>query len=43
MFLAAMSLVLAIGATDTGPLEKGVLAVALTLLLALVRPVHRIG
>ncbi len=43
MFLMAMSLLLAIGAAETGPFEKVVLGGVLVVLLALARPVHRLG
>ena len=43
MFGVAVSLLIAIGRPETGPFEKAALAVALLVVLALARPVHRIG
>lgn len=43
MFFFATGLLIAIGRPETGPMEKAVLGVGLITLIALARPVHRIG
>ncbi len=43
MFVVAVGLLMAIGRPETGPMEKAVLGLGLMTLIALARPVHRIG
>lgn len=43
IFFFTLSLVVAIGRSETGPLEKVALAGAVLGLVALARPVHRMG